>query len=495
MRKIYGRILGWLLAFLLLSAGCVSEPDLPAALPMETAEPTEGPYRAEPDPIRIVAEPQTALSAPPTVVLSVRTKQDLAQIAVDAPQAAWFRLSAAEPGFFETEDGLIHVSEAFRQCYGAVIPIFELPNMEAAQALETFAKKNRNTDFLIAARDASVLQSFHLTGVQKGLLLDRVTERCAGTVHAAGGDFVAISEITRAEAEYLQMRWIAVVLTPDTDTETAVKMALDVGADQVVVRDAKEAYRLYTETAPEEVTPRRTFSVAHRGISSRAPENTLESFREAVKAGADAVECDVYVTKDCHLVISHNASTGAYTADGTDANVEELTRDELKALRLKPVGEYTDARFAFLDEFLDEMKGNDIQLVIEIKTDNPDCAVLIRSLVEERDLLDRIQIIGFSTEQIARSRHALPEVPASLLANVGVSEPKQYLRSYYTNTADFGGAYSPSKSFTPEGVAAFRHRGILINIWTIDGAEELQKQIQGGVTSLTTNTVYLLGQE
>ena len=41
-----------------------------------------------------------------------------------------------------------------------------------------------------------------------------------------------------------------------------------------------------------------TLIVAHRGISSLYPENTLIAFKEAMKLGVDMIELDVRQTKD-----------------------------------------------------------------------------------------------------------------------------------------------------------------------------------------------------
>ena len=45
---------------------------------------------------------------------------------------------------------------------------------------------------------------------------------------------------------------------------------------------------------------------AHRGLSSVAPENTLEAFREAAKYNYYALECDVHYTTDGKWVIIHD---------------------------------------------------------------------------------------------------------------------------------------------------------------------------------------------
>ncbi|MCH7798728.1 MAG: hypothetical protein IID28_09845 [Planctomycetes bacterium] len=47
-------------------------------------------------------------------------------------------------------------------------------------------------------------------------------------------------------------------------------------------------------------------NIAHRGASAVAPENTLSAFRAAIEAGATAIEMDLRVTRDGHVVIMHD---------------------------------------------------------------------------------------------------------------------------------------------------------------------------------------------
>jgi glycerophosphoryl diester phosphodiesterase len=48
------------------------------------------------------------------------------------------------------------------------------------------------------------------------------------------------------------------------------------------------------------------FLIAHRGASAYAPEHTLESYRLAIKQGADFVEQDLQITRDNQLVCLHD---------------------------------------------------------------------------------------------------------------------------------------------------------------------------------------------
>lgn len=46
--------------------------------------------------------------------------------------------------------------------------------------------------------------------------------------------------------------------------------------------------------------------VAHRGASAQRAEHTLDAYALAIDQGADAVECDVRLTRDGHLVCVHD---------------------------------------------------------------------------------------------------------------------------------------------------------------------------------------------
>lgn len=70
--------------------------------------------------------------------------------------------------------------------------------------------------------------------------------------------------------------------------------------------------------------------IAHRGNSAFVPENTLESFQQAVELGADALEFDVRLSRDGRAVVIHDA-TLARTTNGAGA-VGALTLDELQRL-------------------------------------------------------------------------------------------------------------------------------------------------------------------
>jgi glycerophosphoryl diester phosphodiesterase len=81
--------------------------------------------------------------------------------------------------------------------------------------------------------------------------------------------------------------------------------------------------------------------VAHRGASAGAPEHTLAAYRRAAEVGADAVECDVRMTRDGVLVCVHDRQI-KHTSNGrgivSALQLEELERYQFGARRSKPLG-------------------------------------------------------------------------------------------------------------------------------------------------------------
>src|SRR5687767_13972888 len=78
--------------------------------------------------------------------------------------------------------------------------------------------------------------------------------------------------------------------------------------------------------------------VAHRGASYDAPENTMAAHQLAWKQNADAVETDIWLTKDGKVIVSHDKN--AKRTAGRDALVTELTQAELRTL---DAGKWKDA--------------------------------------------------------------------------------------------------------------------------------------------------------
>lgn len=72
--------------------------------------------------------------------------------------------------------------------------------------------------------------------------------------------------------------------------------------------------------------------VAHRGGAGDGLENSLSCIERSIRAGVDAVEVDVRLTADGHIVALHDATVNAAT--NGSGRVEELTLQQLRTLRI-----------------------------------------------------------------------------------------------------------------------------------------------------------------
>ena len=128
----------------------------------------------------------------------------------------------------------------------------------------------------------------------------------------------------------------------------------------------------------------------HRGYRAVYPENTLISYRKAIELGVDAIEFDVWLSKDGVPVIMHDANTLRIT--GKDALITEQTLAELKSL---DAGSHKGAEFAgeqipTLLEILQMVKAirPTLRLGVEIKDYREEAVDKAVALLKEYEFFD-----------------------------------------------------------------------------------------------------------
>lgn len=85
--------------------------------------------------------------------------------------------------------------------------------------------------------------------------------------------------------------------------------------------------------------PARPMVVAHRGASHDIAEHTLDAYIRAISSGADALECDVRLTRDGHLVCVHDRTVDR-TSDArgavSDFDLDTLSRMDFASWHEEP---------------------------------------------------------------------------------------------------------------------------------------------------------------
>jgi glycerophosphoryl diester phosphodiesterase len=105
-----------------------------------------------------------------------------------------------------------------------------------------------------------------------------------------------------------------------------------------------------------------TLITAHRGQDGHHTENTIPSYRGAVAEGADALETDLRLTKDDHMVMMHDPKVDR-TTNGT-GRVDAKTLKQIRKLRTN------DGGFVPTLAQVTARRLGGATLILEIKTNN-----------------------------------------------------------------------------------------------------------------------------
>ena len=226
-------------------------------------------------------------------------------------------------------------------------------------------------------------------------------------------------------------------------------------------------------------------SIAHRGYSAIAPENTIPAFRLAGEYGFWGAECDVSQTADGVWVLMHDQTVDRMT--NGEGNVEDLTFSEISALTVDAgngIEQFPNTKVPTLTEYLDTCKQYGMHPVIEIK--KALCLEQLPSLAAllgEREEKDRMVIISFKRELIVEIKALMPEIPAFLLAGPATMDDVAFCKENGVDGLDFSGQ-------TPADVIrAAQDAGLQTIVWTIDSLPLAETFYQMGIESITTNAL------
>lgn len=150
--------------------------------------------------------------------------------------------------------------------------------------------------------------------------------------------------------------------------------------------------------------------IGHRGAAGMALENTLQSIRSAIKAGVDAVEVDVRLTKDHHLVLSHDKHMGRVSTVNTV--VHETSFEELRGLKL-----HNGKRIATLQEAMKAV--GDTPLIIDAKGEG--WAQTLATVLRDEHA-KKVSVIAFNHNELERFSKLRPQIPVYALEHTSPLE-------------------------------------------------------------------------
>lgn len=223
--------------------------------------------------------------------------------------------------------------------------------------------------------------------------------------------------------------------------------------------------------------------VAHRGYwrTDGSAQNSITSLQKAAAVGCYGSEFDVWITADGVPVVFHDA-----TIDGI--RIEDTTFATLMNHRLQN-GEFIPT----LQQYLTEgAKIEGCQLILEIKPHRNEvrdkriadmCVELVRTLGLEK----KTEYISFSKVVCQRLHEITPDSKVAYLN--GELSPAQIKEMGLTGI-DYN-----EKVFVkhPEWLQEAKQLGLEVNVWTVDGEENLRHHVNlEGVDLITTNDPEIL---
>ncbi len=260
------------------------------------------------------------------------------------------------------------------------------------------------------------------------------------------------------------------------------------------------------------MAPARPLVVAHRGASHAVAEHTLSAYVAAIESGADALECDVRLTRDEHLVCVHDRTVDR-TSDGRGV-VSELDLAGLEALDFSSWHDWADATDRLrrdepylagvapdrdhrgdvltLDTLLGLVRDTPrpVRLLVETKHPTRYSGLVEKELV---GLLNRFgmaddsgaaTVMSFSPIALRRVRLLAPKIPTVLLMDRLL--PVRRAGALPSGVHIAGPGLSAVQA-DPDVVRRIRGRGHQVYVWTVDEPDDVDFVLDLGVDALITN--------
>ncbi|KUL40376.1 glycerophosphodiester phosphodiesterase [Streptomyces sp. NRRL F-4489] len=276
----------------------------------------------------------------------------------------------------------------------------------------------------------------------------------------------------------------------------------------------------------QEGRPHRPAVVAHRGASDDAPEHTLAAYRKAIEDGADALECDVRMTADGHLVCVHDRRINR-TSNGRGA-VSALELADLAELdfgswkesladrgvladlarttgRAVDAGEEPDRQqentertsVLTLERLLELVADADRRVELAIETKHPTrwAGQVEQRLVEllarfghtrpaERHGPPAVRVMSFSARSLHRVRAAAPDIPGVYLMQFLTPRHRDGRLPPGVRIAGPGVRILRAH---PEYVARAHRAGHQVHVWTVNDPADVELCRELGVDAIITN--------
>ncbi|TDF96241.1 glycerophosphodiester phosphodiesterase [Paenibacillus piri] len=227
-----------------------------------------------------------------------------------------------------------------------------------------------------------------------------------------------------------------------------------------------------------------TLVIGHRGAAGEAPENTLVSFRLAIRQGADALELDIHESAEGELVVCHDETVNR-TTNGS-GRIADLSAEELKRL---DAGSWFGPQFGseqlpLLQEVF-ALVPPAVMINVEIKC--PYSARLEQRLLEllrHYGRLDSVVVSSFDHKTLIKLKRKEPALRIGLLYSANVASHRQLAA---ITGEDVYSLHPQYKLIDADDVADAVRSGLQVYPFTINKENDLRQALAAGVSGIITD--------
>ncbi len=223
--------------------------------------------------------------------------------------------------------------------------------------------------------------------------------------------------------------------------------------------------------------------IAHRGLSSQAPENSLAAFILAAQnEHYFGIECDVYTTKDQEFVIFHDTDLKRLAKTNLnimDTNYEDLLEHSIK--KGHGIKKYPNEKIPLLSEFLDICKDFNKTAVIELKKVHEiESLIKLVQLLDEYPTVDAI-IISFDMNYLKFLRAITDRKLQFLTKKVN----DHMIYDCRVNQIDFS---IDKETVKPKLISKLIKKGFEVAVYTVNHRLLARQYEKLGISYITTDT-------
>jgi glycerophosphoryl diester phosphodiesterase len=237
--------------------------------------------------------------------------------------------------------------------------------------------------------------------------------------------------------------------------------------------------------------------IAHRGGGRLRPENTLVAFDHAVALGADALECDVHVSKSGEVVVIHDDTVDRTT--NARGAVAAYTARELQQMDAGWSFVDLQGRTSFRQQGIGVPRLEDAlrrfpttPFVIEIKGDDPAIVPHVLDVIARHRRGRDVVLGGFNHGVLA----AVRAQAADLVTSASIDEVRSAVRRAWCGLSPRATGcrlfqmpvrYHGRRILRRHLTRAIRRASLPVHAWVVDDPAEMRQLLDWGVTGIITD--------